>query len=208
MSGRTINLPKVDQEDQDQTQDQGGETNASRLSAARAMFAASQDEQDRARLNVPEAETPNTLTGVPGDAATLPIAVRAQVVQVMAGEESRRQVLRRANANRMPGSADLRSRGDSPDVAGTVEIERGMIGCPNCGRSWPYRYNLAGSTIPCSGCGFLVEVPLPEELRPQVDALSGAVEDAEGAELPAGAVSNDDDDANRDPNAPAEEDQE
>lgn len=168
-----INLPNLEEQDQ-----QTSNPNADRLSQARALLAANADEQERAILGAPPMDPPHNLdTGA--DTAGLPTALRAQIVQENAGR-TQRTTLARVAANRLPGSTDLRTSGKSEDVSGVVEIERGQIVCPNCGRSRQYQYNLAGSVIPCL-CGFEIEVPYPDQFRAMMADAPPAAEEGDTA---------------------------
>lgn len=56
---------------------------------------------------------------------------------------------------------------DSPNTDDSVEIKDTDIvfDCPHCGKSLAIDYRGAGLSIPCSDCGNVVEVPIPEGMQ-------------------------------------------
>lgn len=162
------------------------EDNASKLSRARALMAEVQDDQENATQSTTGGSMPvNVSPFVPAGAADLPPAVQGQIAAQAGALASQL----RANdiAARMidPGVATLSTRGDEPtpfSVAEPAEYNDGKhrIFCANCGRSWEYSMSMAGSTIPCSGCNQMIEVPYPDQLRssaPDADSFAEAVEE-------------------------------
>lgn len=56
---------------------------------------------------------------------------------------------------------------ESADFDDTVEIKETDIvfDCPHCGKSLAIDYRGAGLSIPCTDCGNIVEVPIPDGLQ-------------------------------------------
>ncbi len=63
----------------------------------------------------------------------------------------------------MTGEAE----GDSANADDSMEIKDTDIvfDCPHCGKSLAIDYRGAGLSIPCSDCGNVVEVPIPEGMQ-------------------------------------------
>jgi hypothetical protein len=52
-----------------------------------------------------------------------------------------------------------------PDDAGEIKDSDIVFDCSHCGKSLAIDYRGAGLTIPCSDCGNMVEVPIPEGMQ-------------------------------------------
>jgi predicted nucleic acid-binding Zn-ribbon protein len=54
---------------------------------------------------------------------------------------------------------------DNQDNSSEIKDTDIIFDCPHCGKSLAIDYRGAGLTIPCSDCGKMVEVPIPEGME-------------------------------------------
>ncbi len=70
---------------------------------------------------------------------------------------------------------------DNADDTSEIKETDIVFDCPQCGKSLAIDYRGAGLSIPCSDCGSIVEVPIPEGL--QITDIDSAEQDAGAAIL-------------------------
>ncbi len=66
---------------------------------------------------------------------------------------------------------------DEPEDSSDIKETDIIFDCPHCGKSLAIDYRGAGLTIPCTDCGNLVEVPIPEGM--QIGDLDSSEEEQE-----------------------------
>lgn len=123
------------------------------------MAAANKTPDQDAAEEAPKAETPKAETpAAKSDASGMDAIVAADRAAVERVAARRRRYL---DVGQIGDSF-----GDAHDVGGivtTADVDgEERVACPNCGRNWPYSVQIAGTTIPCSRCGYLVNVPLED----------------------------------------------
>lgn len=66
---------------------------------------------------------------------------------------------------------------DNQDSSTEIKDTDIIFDCPHCGKSLAIDYRGAGLTIPCSDCGKMVEVPIPEGM--EITDIDSSEEDQE-----------------------------
>ena len=66
---------------------------------------------------------------------------------------------------------------DNKDNSTEIKETDIIFDCPHCGKSLAIDYRGAGLTIPCSDCGQMVEVPIPEGM--EITDIDSSEEDQE-----------------------------